>query len=78
MAICHPHGSFPRNLAADSPVESPVLPGGLGEEVVVGARRHAIDAVVGAHDAAGVAVLHAALERRVVRVLQILGRHLKR
>ena len=70
---------FSANLAAaDSPVKPPVLPRRLGEQVVVSARRHAIDAVVGAHDAAGVAVLHAALERRVVRVLQILCRHLKK
>lgn len=70
-------GPFPANLAADSPVKPPVLPRRRGEQVVVGARRHAIDAVVGAHDAAGMAVLHAALERRVVRVRQILRRHLR-
>jgi hypothetical protein len=61
-----------------SPVQAPASPDGHGEQVSVGARRHAVDGRVRAHDAGGLAIDHTALERRVERVGEVLRRHLGR
>ena len=55
-------------FAFELPVEVPKSSGGFGQEVEIGAVWDAIDAVVGAHNAAGSPFLYAALERRLVRV----------
>lgn len=58
------------------PVELPVPSDDSGQEVLVGAGGLPVDLVVGAHDAGHVAVHHAALERGLERVVQVLLRHL--
>jgi hypothetical protein len=61
-------------VGGDVPVEAPVPPDRARQQPGVGARRHAVDLRVRAHDAGGAGVDHAAPERRVERVLQVLRR----
>jgi hypothetical protein len=58
------------------PVELPVPSDDSGQEVLVGAGGLPVHLVVGAHDAGHIAVHHAALERRLECVVQVLLRHL--
>ena len=57
------------------PVQSPVSLECFGDEVRVGASRDAVDGGVSAHDAGGLPFHHTDLERRVERILHVLGRH---
>jgi hypothetical protein len=57
------------------PLESSFIPS-LLQKIFTGTHWNTIDLVVRAHQAAGMTFLYAALERRLVRVLQILLGHL--
>uniref|UniRef100_A0A804NJJ5 Uncharacterized protein n=1 Tax=Zea mays TaxID=4577 RepID=A0A804NJJ5_MAIZE len=59
----------------DVAVQAPAPADGAAQERRVGARGHAVDLVVGAHDAGGAAVLDAGAEGDVEGVLQVLRRH---
>jgi hypothetical protein len=69
------HDGYGVAVGRDVPVQPPAPPERLGEQVGAGARRHAVDPRVGAHEAAGLGVHDAAPERRVERVGQVLRRH---
>ena len=58
------------------PVELPVPSDDSRQEILVSAGGLPVDLVVGAHDAGHVPVHHAALERGLERVVQVLLRHL--
>lgn len=66
-----------RGVGRDRPVQLPVPSDDSWQEVLVCTGRLPIDLVVGAHNTGHIAVDHAALERGLERVVQILLGHLK-
>lgn len=68
-------GKF-RGRTSSIPLEAPFIPG-LLQKIFVSTHRHTIDLVICTHQAASTGLLDAGLERRLVRVFQILCIYLR-